>query len=96
MNAYQAAMMDAPSIISARCAFCGRPETEKHHIVPRSQGGAKGPLVSVCGFGNTSGCHGLLHAHKLHLRYSDGWEYLYTPEPTKYDAALTMDGWDRL
>ena len=46
--------------------------------------------------GNASGCHGKLHSHKLHLRYTDGWEYLETDEPTKYQTALNMEGWKPL
>lgn len=95
MNEYQRALMEAPSVKSIRCVFCGRPATSQHHVVPRSQGGTKGPTVSVCGFGNESGCHGLLHAHRLHLTHSDllGWEYLHTEEPTKYERAIRMRGW---
>lgn len=96
MNEYQKALMDKPSIKSPYCIFCGRPATEEHHVVYRSQGGAKGPTVSVCGWGNTSGCHGLLHQHKLHLRWRGGWEYLSTPEPVKYEKALSLPGWKKL
>lgn len=85
-----------PSIVSDRCVFCGRPATEQHHIVYRSQGGTKLPTVSVCGWGNADGCHGLLHQHRLHLRWRDGWEWLYTDEPVKESAAREMDGWRRL
>lgn len=86
-------LMGHPSIESEMCAFCGRPFTERHHIVPRSHGGAKGPTVTVCGFGNASGCHGLLHSHRLHIRWSDGWEGLYTESPMKESEALERDGW---
>lgn len=96
MNLLQKALMDAPSITTPICPFCGKPSTNRHHIVPRSQGGHDGPTIDVCGMGNASGCHGLLHAHKLHLRYRDGWEYLETQEPVKYQTALSMDGWRSL
>ena len=98
MNSYLEAMMALPSIESAVCPFCGRPASNRHHIVPRSQGGKDGPTVTVCGFGNAAGCHGLLHAHRLHLRPSgDGWwEWLLTAEPVKYDKALAMPGWMRV
>ena len=96
MNLYQRQMMNAPSIFSEYCVFCGKPKQSQHHIIPRSQGGSKGPTVSVCGFGNESGCHGLLHAHRLHLRYVNGWQYLLTDEPMKYDSVLDMDGWRNL
>ncbi len=94
MNEFQRALMGMPSIESAVCPFCGMPATNRHHVVPRSQGGKDGPTVTVCGFGNAGGCHGDLHAHRLHLRARDGrWEWLRTDEPTKYERALEMDGW---
>lgn len=96
MNRYQEAMMALPSIESAVCPFCGRPASNRHHIVPRSQGGAHGPTVTVCGFGNAAGCHGLLHSHVLHLR-PDGrgwWEWLRTDAPCKHEAALALPGWE--
>ena len=96
MDNLERALMDAPSIESECCPFCGRLATNRHHIVARSRGGSKGPTVTVCGMGNASGCHGLLHAHMLHLRYEDGWYYLRTEVPTKYQAALDMEGWVRL
>lgn len=96
MNEYQKALMLAPSIETPYCPFCGRKATNRHHIVPRSQGGHDGPTVTVCGMGNASGCHGRLHAHKLHLKYDGGWLYLETYQPVKYETALGKDGWKRL
>ena len=93
MNLLEKALMDKPSIEQQYCPFCGRPATNRHHIVARSQGGTDGPTVTVCGMGNASGCHGLFHSHRLHLRYTDRWEYLRTKEPTKYQTALNMEGW---
>lgn len=95
MNELHKALLGAPSIITPICPFCGKPSTNRHHIIPRSQGGHDGPTVDVCGMGNASGCHGKLHAHKLHLRYTDRWEYLET-ESMKYQDALEMDGWKPL
>ena len=46
--------------------------------------------------GNASGCHGKLHSHTLHVRYIDGWQYLETSQPTKYQDALAMSGWRNL
>ena len=94
MNEYEKVLMDKPSINSPWCVFCGRPATERHHIVFRSQGGSDGPTVSVCGWGNVSGCHALLHAHKLHMRWNDGrWEYLRTMDSVKEQDALGLSGW---
>ena len=90
-------LMSAPSIELPWCPFCGKPATNRHHIVPRSQGGKNGATVTVCGMGNASGCHGLFHSRMLHLRYTDGrWQYLKTEEPKKYQTALSMDGWEDL
>lgn len=86
-------MLSAPKIETFLCPFCGKPATNRHHIIPRSQGGTDGPTVTVCGMGNASGCHGLLHSRKLHLRFNGRWEFLRTEEPTKYEKALEMGGW---
>ena len=66
------------------------------------------PTVRLCGDGNANGCHGLAHANRLHFRWAEAvctdkssgyvtagghWEYLLLDEPTKYQAALGMDGW---
>ena len=96
MNELQKALFDAPSIATSLCPFCGKRATNRHHIIPRSQGGHNGPTVDVCGMGNASGCHGKLHNHTLHLRYKGGWEFLETDEPTKYQDALAMDGWHKV
>lgn len=97
MNELEKALYNAPSIDTAWCPFCGFPAQNKHHIVPRSRGGTHGATVNVCGMGNASGCHGLLHAHKLHMKYENGtWYYLRTSEPTKYQTALQMEGWKEL
>lgn len=98
MDKRQMRLMKAPSIESACCPFCGRTWENRHHIVPRSVGGGCGPTITVCGFGNTSGCHGLLHKHKLHLDYNekDGWLFLKTEEPMKENDAIKQPGWRRL
>ncbi len=94
MNEYQRAMMAMPSIELPWCPFCGRPWSERHHIVPRSAGGLKGPTVTVCGWGSSAGCHGLLERHCLHLRPSgDWWEWLRTDRPVNDVTALELDGW---
>lgn len=73
-------MMGKPSIDNAEhfCCVCGKPATNRHHIVKRSAGKlvvdgieAKKPTVRLCGDGNASGCHGLAHAGKLHFRWVD-------------------------
>lgn len=96
MNLLREKLLDKPSIETPFCPFCGKPATNRHHIVPRSYGGKDTPTVCVCGMGNSSGCHGKFHHYQLHLRWVDGWEYLETSQPTKYQTALEMEGWKKL
>lgn len=96
MNELEKHMMDAPSLKRPWCVVCGKPATNLHHVVPRSHGGSKGPVLSLCGMGNASGCHGRAHEHTLSFRYREGWEVLETDRPTKYQAALEMEGWRKV
>lgn len=96
MNEHQRRLMDKPSIETPRCAFCGRPLQSRHHIVPRSQGGTKGPTVTVCGNDNVTGCHGLLHHHMLYLDWDDSqqwWKFIKLNRPTKMEEAMRRSGW---
>ncbi|NTU88449.1 MAG: hypothetical protein HGA54_00865 [Actinobacteria bacterium] len=95
MNNYQSALMDKPSITLSYCAICGVPANNDHHVVPRSQGGADGPVITLCG-GGCSGHHGMAHEHTLHFRYITCWQYLKTDKPVKYEVALEMEGWQVL
>lgn len=57
-----------------RCLRCGRPGSNVHHRLGRGMGGAKGErseqinrpawLVTLCGQGNTSGCHRWVDEHR--------------------------------
>lgn len=59
------ATMAAPSYESVRCPICGSPgPLERHHLVRRSQGGSKGPTVTLC-----HDCHMAVHAQRLHIRW---------------------------
>lgn len=82
-------MMGKPNIDNADglCCVCGRPATDRHHIVKRSAGklvvGGKEirkPTVRLCGMGNAGGCHGLAHQGRLHFRW------------VKHDADAYEDG----
>ena len=91
MNLLLASLMDEPSVLSVRCTMPGCESTyrlENHHIVNRSQGGTDGPRRTLC-FDH----HELCRLHILHFRYADCWEHLFTEEPTKYERALDMPGW---
>ena len=98
LNEFDARLMDAPSIPDREdgmCAICGcNPATNRHHIVPRSHGGTKGPTIPVCGSGNASGCHGMLHNREIHLFYSGGeWAWRYDKGGCKLEEALERKGW---
>jgi len=92
MNLYHRAMMSAPPHRADYCLLCGDSNIQRHHVVPRSQGGILGPTVPLCGLGNTGGCHGMAHSHRLHFRYIDRWECCVT-EPMKYERALDEGEW---
>lgn len=94
-------LMESESVKLPYCAVCGsHGHLEQHHMVPRSAGNLyrdgvrlEKPTITLCGMGNTSGCHGLAHAHRLHFRYAGRLEYLITDKPVKRYKALEMDGW---
>ena len=90
-------------IANARCCVvCGRNyPLNRHHIVRRGagelyEGGRKlpKPVVTLCGQGNTSGCHGKAHHEMLHFRNDRGLlEYIVLDQPPRYQEALEIDGW---
>lgn len=95
-------MLDRPTVDTRPiCAVCGAPANEQHHPIRRGAGnvyGADGrtarkPTITLCGFGNTSGCHGKAHDGRLHFRFTDRWECLETEEPIDRLTALGLDGW---
>ena len=98
LNDLTAPMLGRPSLHSPYCVVCGKPATNQHHVVIKGMGGSRRqiPTVSLCGMGNTSGCHGLAHAMRLHFRYRKGWECIITAEPCDYQTALESDGWRRI
>lgn len=56
-------VLAAPSQSWVRCPICGAPgPLERHHVVRRSQGGSKGPTVTLC-----HECHMAVHAQRLHV-----------------------------
>ena len=85
------ALLDKPSVPdNGRCAICGRPAHDKHHVVQKGIGGvsdeieARIPTMPLCGAGNASGCHGLMHARKLHVYWDEakgGLVFWYHPSP---------------
>lgn len=101
-------LLDLPNVLvegadGLVCAVCFRPATNRHHVVLKGAGGvstemdSRIPLVSLCGMGNASGCHGLAHQRRLHFDWRDGgWFYLETARPVKRETALEMPGWTML
>ena len=78
--------MTWPSVRQPYCGVCGKPTEAQHHIVYRSQGGADGPTISVCGRGNEDAttCHGALHRHDLHLKYDTAHGVYYFMASERY------------
>ena len=92
------------------CVICGKHEPlNRHHIVPKSAGelyenGKKlrKCLITLCGNGSWLGssgsaefCHGKAHHRMIHFRNDRGrLEFIELDEPTKYQEALAMDGWE--
>lgn len=88
-----------------RCVVCGRRwPLNRHHMVRRGAGELyedgrriEHPVIVLCGSGNTGGCHGKAHANMLHFRNDRGsLEFIELDEPTKYQDALEMGGWEPL
>lgn len=72
LNEYDRANMAGYSVSydPPRCAVCGNVSPlNAHHVVFRSHGGTDGPTITLCGNGNTSGCHGLAHHNRLFFRW---------------------------
>jgi hypothetical protein len=91
VNLYYAELMEGPSLLTEPyCASCGiSGHTERHHVVPRSQGGHDGPLLTLC-----RECHGSAHARTLHFRWCDGeWQQMESGGAVKQEIALSMQGW---
>lgn len=100
LDLYDKELAYKPNRISPYCEFCGRPAQSKHHVIPRSRLGKVAdkvsPLFSVCGWGNSDGCHGKLHTGRLFVRWNDGYECLESDVPISRDMAHSMDGWEIL
>ncbi len=110
-------LMDGATVKLPYCAVCGaRGHLEQHHVVRRGAGklfrGGREvpkPTVTLCGMGNTSGCHGLAHQNRLHFRWVETgqevdpyshattagghWERAVFDEPVDYLTALGRGEW---
>jgi hypothetical protein len=105
LDNYDRMLLRRPDMTGPTCVFCGKPAENNHHLIPRSRlikaAQWLSPIISVCGLGNASGCHGDLHSGRKHVRYFDrfeveGWEYLTSDVPISRDEAHARDGWKRL
>lgn len=78
MSEYERELLGLPSHKSDRCLVCGKPAHDHHHVIPKRMGGRNReiekliPTVTLCGFGNTSGCHGLAHEGRIEFSYEEG------------------------
>lgn len=97
-------LLGCPSIKSRYCVVCGEPATNDHHVIIKGIGGSKYakqiPTVSLCGMGNTSGCHGLAHSGRLFFDYRTSlktgrkcWHYCKTDVPVSLFMALEFGEW---
>lgn len=95
-----------PTYTDTRCYVCGSTDAlEQHHPLPRSQGGKRGPTLTLC-----KQCHMHVHDRRtLHLRpvvertsrglvFGRGAhvEWLETEEACKDFDALSLPGWHRV
>lgn len=110
MDLYERQLLDAPDVAEEPfCAVCGRPASDRHHVIVRGIGGHPAeverriPVIRLCGRGNTSGCHGLAHERRLQLWW-DGQRWLYrVGEPMTLQEAVEghlgefseLPGWRR-
>lgn len=87
MSRYNAHNMRGADFAAPWCAVCGRPRPERHHVVPRSLGGGRGPVVSLCGRGNALYDadmrllhHGAVEMHRMWLWWADGTDADIAPD----------------
>lgn len=91
MSRFNAHNMRGYSFLPGWCAICGKPHPEAHHVVPRSLGGARSPLIHLCGRGNSlfdaDGSllhHGAVETHRLWLWFNDGTDADIAPALPQY------------
>lgn len=76
----KASLMGMPHVKRDKCVICGKPKHDNHHLVEKGMGGGSrtmhigihmllSPEFSVCGFGNTCGCHRDFHCHLYKVKW---------------------------
>lgn len=79
MSTSERELLGLPSHVSPYCLACGESAQNHHHVIPKRMGGRCKviekliPTVSLCGFGNASGCHGLAHSGGLRIWFDGEW-----------------------
>lgn len=65
-------------IRSSRCIICHEPATNNHHHPPKGEVGDHDQTITLCGFGNANGCHGLAHHNGGTLKLFPGetWHFV--------------------
>ena len=87
-NSYKDNLLDKPSLIRDECVICGRPATDKHHVIQKGMGGVSKqtekriPLLALC-----RSCHNEVHQKRLHINWRNGWLYLRTMNGMADDKA---------
>lgn len=90
-DSFRSALLGRPDVVSRPiCAICGARATDAHHVLQKGAGGVSDaidaliPRMRLCGAGNADGCHGLVHAHLLHVYWDDakgGWVFYLSDGP---------------
>lgn len=79
-----------------RCLMCGTEADNIHHRRRKGMGGSAlleqpSNLVTLCGLGNASGCHGEVHQNPWEA-HCEGW-LLYSGEIAAETPVMTRFGW---
>ena len=83
-----------------RCEVCGKyaPGADIHHRLAKGMGGTSNKrihdpsnLLAVCGFGNTSGCHGDIHGR---ADYSKAMGWIVSRFTPHQPAEIPVRLWD--
>lgn len=79
------------------CVYDGQRATDRHHRRFKGMGGSSLPdkdspqnLVTLCGFGNTSGCHGRAHSDRA---WSEAHGYRVAPGVDPRTVPIFHQGW---
>jgi hypothetical protein len=77
------------------CEVCGRERAREYqHRKAEGQGGEVSVVngLAVCGFGNTSGCHGRIHSNPTEA-YARGWSVRREHDPAAKPVQHAWLGW---